>query len=558
MVHLIDGSIAHFVWADDLCCRVLYFNSAKNECDTTRRAETCGDFRWWFRWHHTGEGTRAQVRSHAYRQSRLFQYVPGVPGAIVGSKPLGLGSWATHADSSSDQVVVQNGLAPRSRLRSAAPHDKRCRAYLRSVLARCSFTISHSTTRNPGSSSSGEIVVCDYGNHHLGPFGLRYWKPVPITFQAFSISIRVCRKSREEAASRTFQRLLQVKLPRARHVMVVGGGIVGVELAAELAKAASRAPRRITLVHGGARLMDDLPASVGERAAKWLRKHGVSVLVGERYVSVPNDSKTIKVANIYRGVLSGTTVTPDEVIVATGARPATEFLSESEVSDDVKPEHIKVPLDGSGRIRVDKKTFRVDCTFCGTFGDDESGEQQPEIYAIGDCVAKPADQYLASYAHWEAEYVASRILRGATVGSYKCPPRLICVSFGPNDGLLIWGDRILCGGFLAAVFKLIIEFWFKNFLPAPYSIFRHLPLLPRKHHIKIITRKINPRSLARSLALTLLIISEKSPGITKTLIYACRPCGPTSAKPSWLSLSLRCCCHDQPSLVGDPRSLLLK
>jgi NADH dehydrogenase FAD-containing subunit len=262
--------------------------------------------------------------------------------------------------------------------------------------------------------------------------------------------------------------------------MVVGGGIVGVELAAELAKAASRAPRRITLVHGGARLMDDLPASAGERAAKWLRRHGVNVLVGERYVSVPNDSKTIKIANTYRGVHSGTTITPDEVIVATGARPATEFLSESEVSDDVNPEHIKVPLDGSGRIRVDPKTFRVDCKFCGTLADDGSSEQQPEIYAIGDCVAKPADQYLASYAHWEAEYVASRILRGAVVGSYKCPPRLICVSFGPNDGLIIWGDRILCGGFLAAVFKLIIEFWFKNFLPAPYSIFRHLPMLREK------------------------------------------------------------------------------
>jgi hypothetical protein len=44
---------------------------------------------------------------------------------------------------------------------------------------------------------------------------------------------------------------------------------------------------------------------------------------------------------------------------------------------------------------------------------------------------------------------------------------------------------------------------------------------------------------------------------SKTLIYACGPGvgGPTSAKPSWLSLSLRRCCHDQPSLVGDPRSL---
>ena len=31
--------------------------------------------------------------------------------------------------------------------------------------------------------------------------------------------------------------------------------------------------------------------------------------------------------------------------------------------------------------------------------------------------------------------------------------------------------------------------------------------------------------------------SEKSPGITKTLIYACGPYGPTSAKPSWLFVS---------------------
>lgn len=117
----------------------------------------------------------------------------------------------------------------------------------------------------------------------------------------------------------------------------------------------------------------------------------------------------------------------------------------------------------------------MDCNVHGVVTEDGSSEEQPEIYAIGDCAAKPADQYLASYAHWEAEYVASRILRGAVAGSYKCPPRLICVSLGPNDGLIIWGDRILRGGFFAALFKLVIEFWFKNFLPAPYGIFRHLP-----------------------------------------------------------------------------------
>jgi hypothetical protein len=44
-----------------------------------------------------------------------------------------------------------------------------------------------------------------------------------------------------------------------------------------------------------------------------------------------------------------------------------------------------------------------------------------------------------------------------------------------------------------------------------------------------------PRRLKRKAD---AFFSEKSPGITKTLIYACGSCGgPTSAKPSWLSLS---------------------
>ena len=418
----------------------------------------------------------------------FFEYVPGVPGAIVGSKPLGLGSWATHVDSSSEQVAAQKGLAPRSRLnqlhrtiKEVAPISAQ---FLRAAPSQ-SVIVRQGTLDVPlqGKSSSATMETITW-DHLVFATGSLYPSPFKPSVSSACQSDHAEKPERKQRVEHFAS--AASKIARARHVMVVGGGIVGVELAAELAKAASRAPRRITLVHGGARLMDDLPTSAGERAAKWLRRHGVNVLVGERYVSVPNDSKSSKFANVYRGVQSGTTITPDEVIVATGARPATEFLSnsESELSDDVTPEHLKVPLDGSGRIRVDPKTFRVDCDFCGTLGDDGSSEHTPEVYAIGDCVAKPADQYLASYAHWEAEYVASRILRGAVVGSYKCPPRLICVSFGPNDGLLIWGDRILCGGFLAAVSKLIIEFWFKNFLPAPYSIFRHLPTLRKELYTK--------------------------------------------------------------------------
>jgi NADH dehydrogenase FAD-containing subunit len=404
----------------------------------------------------------------------FFEYVPGVPGAIVGSKPLGFGSWALDNDSSSDQIVAQKRLAPRRRLnqlhrtiKEVTPISTR---FLRIAPSK-SVIVRHGTLDVPlqgkSSSTTTETINWDYLVFATGSL-----YPSPLKPSASYKSERA-----EETAQRS-QRAQRIehfasaasKIARARHVMIIGGGIVGVELAADLANAEMRAPRRITLVHGGPRLMDDLPVSAGERATKWLRKHGVNVLVGEKFV--PNETNADETTKTYKGVHSGTTITPDEVIVATGARPATEFLTEREISGT---EHLKVPLDGSGRIRVDPKTFRVDCNVHGVVTEDGSSEEQPEIYAIGDCAAKPADQYLASYAHWEAEYVASRILRGAVAGSYKCPPRLICVSLGPNDGLIIWGDRILRGGFFAALFKLVIEFWFKNFLPAPYGIFRHLP-----------------------------------------------------------------------------------
>ena len=410
----------------------------------------------------------------------FFEYVPGVPGAIVGSKPLGFGSWTLENDSSSNKIVVQKRLAPGRRLnqlhrtiKEVTPISTR---FLRIAPSK-SVIVRHGTLDVPLQGKSS-CTITETINWDYLIFATGSLYPSPLKPSA-SESARA-----EETAERT-QRTQRVehfacaasKVARARHIMIVGGGIVGVELAADLAKADMRAPRRITLVHGGPRLMDDLPVSAGERATRWLRRHGVNVLVGEKFVSVPNGTNADETTNMYRGVHSGTTITPDEVIVATGARPATEFLTEREISGPVKPEHLKVPLDGSGRIRVDPKTFRVDCKVHSTSTEDESSEEQPEIYAIGDCAAKPADQYLASYAHWEAEYVAARILRGTVAGPYKCPPRLICVSLGPYDGLIIWGDRILCGGFFAALFKLVIEFWFKNFLPAPYSIFRHLPKL---------------------------------------------------------------------------------
>ncbi|MDI3341290.1 MAG: NAD(P)/FAD-dependent oxidoreductase [Sphaerobacter sp.] len=79
-------------------------------------------------------------------------------------------------------------------------------------------------------------------------------------------------------------------------VVVVGGGANGVEVVAEitdlLRDAAQHYPHlapedfRIVLVHGGDRLIPDLPENLGRFAEELLRSRGVEVLLGQRVAAV--------------------------------------------------------------------------------------------------------------------------------------------------------------------------------------------------------------------------------------------------------------------------------
>ena len=90
-------------------------------------------------------------------------------------------------------------------------------------------------------------------------------------------------------------------------------------------------------------------------------------------------------------------------------KPNTDFLrvkgsrfvdsqdyEDGEGSVDEDDDALQMPLDIIGRISVDDGTRQV-------IGLDD-------VYAVGDCACKLPDQMLASYAHWEAEYVAKRLL----------------------------------------------------------------------------------------------------------------------------------------------------
>ncbi|PRP94774.1 NAD(P)/FAD-dependent oxidoreductase [Enhygromyxa salina] len=81
-------------------------------------------------------------------------------------------------------------------------------------------------------------------------------------------------------------------------VLVVGGGISGVEITGELAHLVKARPStwrapKLVMVHGGDHLLPGLTPRAGQRAEAALRAQGVELLLGTRLVSVGADSATV-------------------------------------------------------------------------------------------------------------------------------------------------------------------------------------------------------------------------------------------------------------------------
>ncbi|KAK4229197.1 apoptosis-inducing factor 2 [Podospora fimiseda] len=117
-------------------------------------------------------------------------------------------------------------------------------------------------------------------------------------------------------------------------VLVVGGGAVGIEMAAELKLV--RPELNVTLVHSREKLLssEPLPDDVKEKTLELLREGGVEVLTGLR-VKKTEEVKDEQQKTFYRVTFEdGKTMLADQVSFAISRPvPATEFLGE-EVKDD--------------------------------------------------------------------------------------------------------------------------------------------------------------------------------------------------------------------------------
>jgi 3-phenylpropionate/trans-cinnamate dioxygenase ferredoxin reductase subunit len=222
-------------------------------------------------------------------------------------------------------------------------------------------------------------------------------------------------------------RRLQAALVPGAHVVVVGAGWIG----AEVATAAAHRGCTVTVLEAGvAPLVTALGPAVGARTAGWYEEAGVTLRTGAAVSTV--DSRGVGLAGEGR-------VDADVVIEAVGVRPRLDWLAGSGVELD----------PDSGGILVD-----------------EAGRSSLEgVLAVGDCAARwsPRGDQRIRTEHWDDALRAPTVVAGTLLGKtgvYDPIPYVWSEQFGRHvqwvgwrgeDRPVVWrGDPAAATGWGAA------------------------------------------------------------------------------------------------------------
>lgn len=140
-----------------------------------------------------------------------------------------------------------------------------------------------------------------------------------------------------------------------KRVVVLGGGVIGVEFASIWASLGAA----VTIVEALPRLVAAEDEWSSKQLTRALRKRGITIMTGTRFAKAVQDESMVSVT-----VESGDTIEADLLLVAVGRRPRTADIGLTENG---------VALDPRGFVAVD----------------DSLRTSQPDVYAVGDIVAGP-------------------------------------------------------------------------------------------------------------------------------------------------------------------------
>ncbi|KAG1440092.1 hypothetical protein G6F56_012049 [Rhizopus delemar] len=143
-----------------------------------------------------------------------------------------------------------------------------------------------------------------------------------------------------------------LELLKARRVLIIGGGLVGCELASEISQQifpGAHPKKQVTLVDSHTNVVNRSEPRQQSMANRYLEELGVEVVCNEKIIDFDSTG-----SNVFLGSSGRTYSNYDKVFFATGTRPNTSLFtgaSDTGLNDCI---------DTWGRIRV-KSTLQIDC-----------------------------------------------------------------------------------------------------------------------------------------------------------------------------------------------------
>lgn len=210
------------------------------------------------------------------------------------------------------------------------------------------------------------------------------------------------------------------KIVKSKTIAIVGGGIVGVELASELAT--HYKDKVISLIHSHSKLMERNNVKSGEYARKFLEKNGVKLIFDEKIIKTEKKELVGK---------SGVRYPYDSVFFTVGITTNTNFMV-NEFSKFV-----------SRGIIVNDFLQLID---------------NPNIFVAGD-VSNIVEEKTAQNAEMHGETVAHNVIsliEGRQLKQYKSKKRIMVISLGKYSGIIEY-KKFAITGIIPAILKKIIE-----------------------------------------------------------------------------------------------------
>ncbi|NCO11124.1 hypothetical protein CO038_02910 [Candidatus Pacearchaeota archaeon CG_4_9_14_0_2_um_filter_39_13] len=210
------------------------------------------------------------------------------------------------------------------------------------------------------------------------------------------------------------------KLKKAKNILIVGGGLVGVELAGEIIE--KYPDKTLTIIHAKGSLIERNHPKAISHASEFLEKRNVRIIYKQRAKVLKNSCITEQ----------GKEVPCDLIYICTGISPNTTFMKQS------LPEF----LDESKKIRVNPYL-----------------QLRENIFAAGD-LNNITEEKTAQAAEKQAKVISQNIInleskKPLLVYSPKKKPMVI--SLGKYNGIFEYNNIVLTGK-IPALIKWLIQF----------------------------------------------------------------------------------------------------